>query len=128
MLVSMSLGGSTLASLNNAGTLVVQKMNVSTNGQFAALNDSGNGADPQFPVSGDFWFNNSQRARKTFEAGQVHPVPQVLCSVGGGATSSITNVVVGSCSIPQTFFDSGDRIEIEIGAIGVLSNIVVDEA
>ncbi len=110
----LSSGGSTLASLSSAGTLVVQKLNVSTNGQFAALNDSGNGSDPQFPVSGDSWFNNSQRARKTFEAGQVHPVPQVLCSVGGGATSSTTNVVIGSCSIPQTFFDSGDRIEISL--------------
>ncbi len=110
----LSSGGSTLASLSSAGTLAVQKMNVSTNGQFAALNDSGHGADPQFPVSGDFWFNNSQRARKTFEAGQVHPVPQVLCSVGGGETSSTTNAVIGSCSIPQTFFDSGDRIEISL--------------
>ncbi len=110
----VSSGGSTLASLSSGGTLAVQKMNVSTNGQFAALNDSGNGADPQFPVSGDFWFNNSQRARKTFEAGQVHPMPQVLCSVGGGSTSSTTNVVIGSCSIPQTFFDSGDRIEISL--------------
>ena len=106
--------GSTLARLSSGGTLVVQKMNVSTNGQSAALNDSGFGADPQSPVSGDFWFNNSQRSRKTFEAGQVHPIPQVICSVGGGATSSTTNVVVGSCSIPQAFFDSGDRIEISL--------------
>jgi hypothetical protein len=106
--------GSTLASLSSSGTLVVRKMNVSTNAQFAALNDSGFGADPQTPISGDFWFNNSQRSRKTFEAGQMHPIPQVLCSVGGGATSSITNVVIGSCSIPPTFFDSGDRIEISL--------------
>ena len=110
----VNAAGSTLASLSSAGTFVVQKMNVSSNTQFAALNDSGIGADPQFPVSGDFWFNNSQRARKTFEAGQIHPMPQVLCSVGGGATSSTTNAVVGSCSIPQTFFDSGDRIEISL--------------
>ncbi len=34
--------------------------------------------------------------------------------MGGGATSSTTNVVIGSCSIPQTFFDSGDRIEISL--------------
>ncbi|MCX6611782.1 MAG: hypothetical protein NTW74_13130 [Acidobacteria bacterium] len=110
----VNAAGSTLASVSSGGTLVVQKMNVSSNAQFAALNDSGFGADPQFPASGDFWFNNSHRARKTFEAGQVHPITQVLCSVGGGATSSTTNVVVGSCSIPQTFFDSGDRIEISL--------------
>lgn len=106
--------GSTLASLSSSGTLLVQKMNVSTNSQFAALNDSGFGADPALPLSGDFWFNNSQRSRKTFEAGQVHPIPQVLCSVGGGTTNSTTNATVGSCSIPQSFFDSGDRIEISL--------------
>lgn len=110
----LSSAGSTLASLSNSGTFAVQKMNVSTNGQFAALNDSGHGADPQFPVSGDFWFNNSQRARKSFEAGQVHSFPQVLCSVGGGTASSISNTVVGSCSVPQSFFDSGDRIEVSL--------------
>lgn len=110
----LSATGTTLASVSNTGTLVVQKMNVSTNSQVAALNDSGFGADPQFPVSGDFWFNNSQRARKSYEAGQVHSFPQVLCSVGGGATSSTTNTIMGSCSIPSGFFDSGDRIEISL--------------
>jgi len=110
----LSSTGTLLARVSNAGTLVVQKMNISTNAQTAALNDSGFGADPQSPTSGDFWFNNSQRARKSYEAGQVHAFPQVICSVGGGPASSTSNTVVGSCSIPNSLFDSGDRIEISL--------------
>ncbi len=105
-------GNTELGRLQSDGTLSVQRMTVSSNGTRAALNDSGFGNDPSSPVSGDFWFNNSQRARKSFEAGQVHAFPQVLCSVGGGQTSSTTATSIGTCSIPGFFFDSGDRIEI----------------
>ena len=103
-----------LGRVQSDGTLSVQRMTVSSNGTRAALNDSGFGSDPASPVSGDFWFNNSQRARKSYEAGQVHAFPQVLCSVGGGQTSSTTATSIGTCSIPGFFFDSGDRIEIAL--------------
>lgn len=117
-----------LGRVQSDGTLSVQRMTVSSNGTRAALNDSGFGSDPASPVSGDFWFNNSQRARKSFEAGQVHAFPQVLCSVGGGQTSSTTATSIGTCSIPGFFFDSGDRIEIALNLehAGIASAFTVD--
>ena len=117
-----------LGRVQSDGTLAVQRMTVSSNGARAALNDSGFGNDPASPVSGDFWFNNSQRARKSYEAGQVHAFPQVLCSVGGGQTSSTIATSIGTCSIPGFFFDSGDRIEIALNVehAGIASAFTVD--
>jgi hypothetical protein len=110
----LNASGTTVASVNAAGTLNAQRVVAASSTTTAGFNDSGppNGADPSNRVTGDFWYNRSQRARKTFEANQVHSVPQVICSVGGGTTSSTTNAVLGSCNVPAEFFDSGDRIEL----------------
>ncbi len=109
-------GTTVLASVGPTGTVFGQRVSAASTATTAGFNDIGSasGTDPASPVTGDFWYNRSQRARKTFEATQVHSVPQVVCSVGGGTTSSTTNVILGSCGIPAEFFDSGDRIEIAL--------------
>jgi hypothetical protein len=106
--------GTILARVTSSGILSVAKMNVSSTATQAALNDSGISPDPSSLVNGDFWYNSSQRARKSYEALQVHAFPQVICSVGGGSTSSTSSTIVGSCSIPTQLLDSGDRLEISL--------------
>lgn len=110
----VNAAGTTVASVNASGTISGQRLAANSSTTTAGFNDSGppNGADPSSRVVGDFWYNRSQRARKTFEANQVHSMSQVMCSVGGGTTSSTTNTVLGSCNVPAEFFDSGDRIEL----------------
>ncbi len=110
----LNASGTTVASVNASGTMSAQRVAAASSTTTAGFNDSGppNGADPSSRSTGDFWYNRSQRARKTFEANQVHSLPQVICSVGGGTTSSTTNAVLGSCNVPAEFFDSGDRIEL----------------
>ena len=107
----LNSGGGIVARLGSTG-----KLSVSSSSANAAFNDSGISPDPTPAnlVNGDFWYNSSQRARKSYEALQVHSLPQVLCSVGGGPASSTSNTVVGSCSLPVQLFDSGDRIEISL--------------
>ncbi len=109
-----SNGTTVLASVSSTGTVAASRFVAASTSASAAFNDPGSAtsADPTSPIAGDFWFNRAQRARKTFESGQIHSLPMVLCSVGGGTTSSTTNVQIGSCGIPSEFFDSGDRIEI----------------
>lgn len=110
----VNAAGTTVASVNASGTISGQRLAANSSTTTAGFNDAGppNGADPSSRVVGDFWYNRSQRARKTFEANQVHSMSQVMCSVGGGTTSSTTNTVLGSCNVPAEFFDSGDRIEL----------------
>ncbi len=109
-------GSTILASVGSSGTVTANRFVAASTSTTAAFNDPGSAtsSDPSNPLTGDFWYNRPQRARKTFEAGQIHSLPLVLCSVGGGSTSSTTNVQIGSCGIPVEFFDSGDRIEISL--------------
>jgi hypothetical protein len=111
-----SNGSTILASVGSTGTILASRFVAASTSTTAAYNDPGSAtsSDPSNPVTGDFWYNRPQRARKTFEANQIHSLPMVLCSVGGGSTSSTTNVQIGSCGIPAEFFDSGDRIEISL--------------
>jgi hypothetical protein len=86
----------------------------------ATYSDIGLGPDPTNRVNGDFWYSTSQSARKTYEGGQVHTTPQVLCSTtapDNPATSSVnlrstTLTEIANCLIPRSFFDAGDRLEV----------------
>lgn len=108
----LNSGGTELARLDSDGALVVQRLTTSTTATRSAWRDSGTNIDPSTKQNGDFWFNSTQQARKSYEAGQVHPMPQVLCSSTGGTTSATASASLATCKVPSFFFDAGDRIEI----------------
>lgn len=108
----LNSGGTELARLDSDGALVVQRLTTSTTNIRSAWRDSGTNIDPSTKQNGDFWFNSTQQARKSYEAGQVHPIPQVLCSSTGGSTSATSSASLATCKVPSFFFDAGDRIEI----------------
>lgn len=108
----LNSGGTELARMEADGALVVQRLTTSTTNTRSAWRDSGTNVDPSNRQNGDFWFNSTQQARKSFEAGQIHPMPQVLCSSTGGSTSAATSTSLATCLVPSFFFDAGDRIEI----------------
>jgi hypothetical protein len=108
----MSSAGAELARMENDGALVVQRLTTSTTSTRSAWRDSGTSVDPSNRQNGDFWFNSTQQARKSYEAGQTHPLPQVLCSSTGATTNATTSTSLSTCRVPSFFFDAGDRIEI----------------
>lgn len=108
----LNLAGTEMARMESDGSLVAQRLQTTSTLVRAAWRDSGTGGDPSSKANGDFWFNNAQQARKSFEAGQTHPLPQVLCSVAGGTSSATTSTQIGSCTIPPSFLDAGDRLEV----------------
>ncbi len=108
----LSSTGAELARMESDGSLVAQRLQTTTTSARAAWRDGGSGGDPTSKQNGDFWFNNAQQARKSYEAGQTHPLPQVLCSVAGGSTSATASTQLGSCTIPAFFLDAGDRLEV----------------
>lgn len=108
--------GAEVGRMEPEGILVVQRLNSSTNATRAGLRDSGANVDPSNRLNGDFWFNTTQQARKSMEAGQTHPLPQIICSSSGGSTSSTSLTNLGSCTFPASFADSGDRIVVQFSA------------
>jgi hypothetical protein len=112
----LNSSGTELARMEPDGSMVVQKLTTFTNATRAAWRDGGTNVDPSTKQNGDFWFNSTQQARKSYEAGQTHPLPQILCSSSGGTISSTTSTVLGSCAVPTYFFDAGDRIEVVFNA------------
>lgn len=111
-----STGATVITRIGSEGTVESRRFIGKSDGTYSGFRDEGfqGGADPASLAAGDFWYNRSQRARKTYEAFQIHSVPQVLCSVGGGTTSSTTLTQIGSCGVPAELFDSGDRIELSL--------------
>jgi hypothetical protein len=99
--------------MDSDGGFVAQRLSTTTTSARSGWRDLGSNTDPSGRLNGDFWFNSTQQARKSMEAGQTHPLPQVLCSSSGGATSSLAFTVIGSCSIPASFLDSGDRLVVQ---------------
>jgi hypothetical protein len=108
----LNSGGTELARMESDGALVVQRLTTSTTATRSAWRDTGTSVDPSARQNGDFWFNNTQQARKSYEAGQIHPMPQVLCSSTGGTTSATVSTSLATCLVPSFFFDAGDRIEV----------------
>jgi hypothetical protein len=124
----LNSSGAELARVEADGAFVIQRLTTSTNSTRSAWRDTGSNLDPSSRLNGDFWFNNSQQARKSFEAGQIHPMPQVICSSTGGSTTSTASTQLGSCTIPTSFLDAGDRIEVfmNFDHTGTASNFNVE--
>jgi len=79
----------------------------------AAWREAGTAVDPSAKLDGDAWYNSAAKSHKTFEAGQTHTTPQVLCASGGGATESTSLVQLGSCTIPAGLLQPGDRLAVK---------------
>jgi hypothetical protein len=47
-------------------------------------------------------------------AGQLFPLPQVLCSGWGATTNGTALASIGSCNIPASLLAAGDRVEIRL--------------
>ncbi|MCX6611515.1 MAG: hypothetical protein NTW74_11770 [Acidobacteria bacterium] len=109
----LSNAGAELARMDSDGGFVTQRLSTTTTSTRSGWRDLGSTVDPSGRLNGDFWFNSTQQARKSMEAGQTHPLPQVLCSSSGGSTSATALTVLGSCSIPASFLDSGDRLVVQ---------------
>lgn len=114
--------GTELARINSDGALTTPRVEARSTTSRAAWRDEGIPIDPMIPPDptqlgpGDFWFNGAQRTRKTFEAGQTHTVPQVVCSSSGPAPLSPVQNISANCAIPAGYFDSGDRLEVAMNA------------
>jgi hypothetical protein len=108
--------------LNSSGTLLAQvdpygrfsgvSFGAATSATRAAWQDSGNSTDPSGATNGDLWFNTTQNVHKTVEAGEAHPLAQVLCGSTGTNTSATGLTQLGSCTLPANFLAAGDRVEI----------------
>ncbi|MCS7315287.1 MAG: hypothetical protein NZ554_07435 [Bryobacteraceae bacterium] len=104
--------GVEVARVDAAGQFSGASFRAATSSSGAAWRDAGSANDPSSPANGDFWYNSGAEARKTVEGGQVHTLPQVLCSSTGTATSQTALVRLGSCTIPASFLKPGDRVEV----------------
>lgn len=116
-------GSAPLASWQNAYGVEVARVDAmgqfsgtsfraASSGSGAGWRDAGSANDPASPSNGDFWYNSGAQSRKTVEGGQVHTLPQVLCSSTGTATSQTSLTRLGSCTIPAGFLKPGDRVEV----------------
>jgi hypothetical protein len=104
-------GGTELARVGWDGRFSGASFSAATSATRAAWQDSGSASDPSTTSEGDQWYNNSQKARKSVEAGQAHTQPQVLCSSTGTSTSATGLTRLGSCTVPANFLAAGDRVE-----------------
>lgn len=111
---------STTARIESDGSLTVPRVSAASTRDRAAWRDPGAApnepADPRLLFSGDFWYNPAQRARKTFESGQIHPLSQIICSSTGPSTTATVLTTSANCLVPGFFFDAGDRLEIALNA------------
>jgi hypothetical protein len=106
----INAAGTDVASINADGAATFRGIETRTTSQVAGYRDLGSPVDPATRMNGDMWYNTAQQARKTMDAGQIHTQAQILCNSTGGQTSNSARL--GSCFIPEFFFDAGDRIEI----------------
>ncbi len=102
--------GSDVATINADGSGKLRGLETRTTNQIAGFRDLGSPVDPASRFNGDMWYNTSQQARKTMDAGQIHTQAQILCNSTGAQTGGSARL--GSCFIPLFFLDAGDRIEI----------------
>jgi hypothetical protein len=106
-----SFVGTDLAVLGSDGVLQTPAVKATSTASRAAWQETGTSSDP-VAADGSMWFHSGEQVRKTWESGQAHPQPQVLCSFTGVATSAATLTTLGTCTIPQAMVRTGDRFEI----------------
>lgn len=104
--------GVEVARVDGGGQFSGSSFRGASSGSAAAWRDTGSTSDPTSPANGDFWYNSAAQSRKTAEGGQVHTLPQVLCSNTGSGTSETALTRLGSCTIPANFLKPGDRVEV----------------
>jgi hypothetical protein len=108
-----TLGGTDVARLEADGKLFAAAVRASASNGQAPWQQNGLTADPSVNLEGDAWLNTTEMSRKSFEAGQKHPSPQVICSIGGSGTSSLTMTSLGQCRIPASMVLPSDRFRID---------------
>jgi len=108
-----SLAGADVARLEADGKLLATSVRAGASNGQAPWQQNGLPADPSTNSEGDAWLNTSEMSRKSFEAGQKHPSPQVICSIGGTGASSLTMTSLGQCRIPASMVLPSDRFRID---------------
>ncbi len=108
----LTSSGTVLAQVDPFGRFSGLSFGAATSATRAAWQDSGSSTDPSGKTNGDLWFNTTQNVHKTAEAGEAHPLAQVLCGSTGTNTSSTGLTQLGSCTLPANFLAAGDRVEI----------------
>ncbi|MCS6953954.1 MAG: hypothetical protein RMK57_04760 [Bryobacterales bacterium] len=109
----LNSSGAELARVDASGNFTGASFTAATTSSRAAWRDTGLAGDPGVVANGDTWYNSAVQARKTAEAGQVHTLPQVICSSTGTATSSTGLTRLGSCTVPGNYLRPGDRVTID---------------
>ncbi len=106
--------GTELARVDSAGNVSGSSFRGATSASRAAWGDAGSASDPSSFTNGDLWYNSAALARRGAEGGQVHSLPQIVCSGTGSNTSSTTITRLGSCTIAISLLKPGDRVDIEV--------------
>lgn len=104
--------GAEKARVESNGSLVTPSIEAVSTASRPAWRETGTAIDPSSKLEGDAWYNSAGKSHKTFDAGQTHTTPQVICASGGGASDSTTLVQLGSCTIPAGLLLSGDRLAV----------------
>jgi hypothetical protein len=100
------------ASIDADGALAVRSVEAVSGTTRAAWRESGTSLDPWIRADGDAWYNSAIKTRKSFNGGQIHTTPQVLCAATGSTSASTSIVSFGTCSIPAGLLQAGDRLAI----------------
>jgi hypothetical protein len=105
--------GTERARVDPAGNMSGASFRGTTSASRAAWGDTGAASDPSPYASGDTWYNSTAQTRRSVEGGQIHTLPQILCSSTGSGSSSPSLARVGSCTIPANLLKPGDRVELQ---------------
>jgi hypothetical protein len=108
----LDAAGSEVAQVGATGSFLVRSIDAASNASRAAWRESGTASDPSAKQDGDTWYNTTAHARKSFDGGQSHTSPQVVCSTTGATTSAQAVSQLGSCTIPGNLLGAGDRFVI----------------
>jgi len=100
------------ASIGADGVLAVKSVEALSSPTLAAWRESGTASDPSSRAEGDAWYNSARKTRKSFDGGQIHTTPQVICAANGPTSTSLSVVSFGTCSIPAGLLHPGDRLAV----------------
>ncbi|MBM3783961.1 MAG: hypothetical protein FJW30_06340 [Acidobacteria bacterium] len=100
------------ARMEASGEFVTSSVRAASNNTRAAWRESGTTNDPASKLDGDRWYNTTVKAQRTFESGQTHSAPQVICASTGGNTAATSLTQLGTCTIPPGLLQPGDRVAI----------------
>jgi len=87
--------GQEMASIGPDGVMAVRSVEAVSTSTQAAWREAGTATDPSDRANGDAWYHTGQRTRKTYDGGQIHTSPQVICAAAGSSVSSPAIASVG---------------------------------